>query len=172
VTLAGCSDGSASQTSPAARTSDHARAASSARADPQAAGKAAVLDAYKRFWEEQVKAYTKADTAGTDLHQYATALALSRTESDLKDLRAKGIVTTGAPTHDATVNSFQPEKKVPYAKLRDCLDSTDWKFVYRKSNKPVEMPKKRLVRYVTEIEAEKWGKQWKIVDVTPQQRAC
>ncbi|MGW2936344.1 hypothetical protein ACWDA7_31845 [Streptomyces sp. NPDC001156] len=130
------------------------------------------MDAYKYFWEEQVKAYAKADSAGTDLGQYATALALSRTETDLKSLRSKGIVTTGAPSHNTTVDSFEPEKKVPYAKLRDCLDSTNWKFVYRKSGKAVEMPENRLVRYLVEIEAEKWGKQWKIVTVTPQQRAC
>ncbi|WP_406368397.1 hypothetical protein OG788_46305 [Streptomyces sp. NBC_00647] len=133
---------------------------------------AAVLNAYSRMWDEQVKAYAKGDTKGTDLSQYAAALALSGTEDDLKDLRSKGIVTTGAPAHKTAVDALEMDKKVPHAMLTDCMDSANWEFVYRKSGKPVEMPKDRLVRYVTKVEAEKWGKQWKIVDVVPQQRAC
>ncbi|MHB9848985.1 hypothetical protein ACSYGO_07020 [Streptomyces krungchingensis] len=124
------------------------------------------------MWDEQVKAYAKGGAEGTDLSKYAAALALSGTEDDLKDLRTKGIVTTGAPTHKTEVDTLEMDKKVPHAKLTDCMDSTDWKFVYRKSGKPVQMPKDRLVRYVTKVEAERWGKQWKIVDVVPQQRAC
>ncbi|MEU3795946.1 hypothetical protein AB0F07_40280 [Streptomyces fructofermentans] len=131
-----------------------------------------MLAAYSAFWGEQVKAYAQGNSKGTDLHQYAAAVALSGTEEDLKDLRSKGIVTTGAPSHKPVVDVLEPDREVPHAKLTDCLDSTDWKFVYRKSGKPVGMPKGRLVRYVTNVEAEKWGEQWKIVEVVPQQRAC
>ncbi|MFJ8804033.1 hypothetical protein [Streptomyces sp. NPDC102487] len=176
LTLSACSSDKDDtySTKPSATASS---AAPSASASPSpsssvSADQAAVLDAYSRMWAEQAKAYAKGDAKGTDLSTYAAALALSGTEDDLKDLRSKGIVTSGAPTHKATVNLLEMDKKVPHAKLTDCLDSAGWKFVYRKSGKPVEMPKDRLVRYVTKVEAEKWGKQWKIVDVTPQQRAC
>jgi hypothetical protein len=175
VGLAACSDGGTgdnakSSTTPSATGSP--KSPSPSPSSSEAAEKAAVLEAYSRMWEEQVKAYAKGDSKGTALSQYAAALALSGAEDDLKDLRSKGIVTTGAPKHRTTVDSLDPAKKVPHAKLTDCLDSTDWKFVYRNSGKPVEMPKDRLVRYVTKIQAEKWGKQWKIVDVVPQQNAC
>ncbi|MFJ9729433.1 hypothetical protein ACIRP3_42555 [Streptomyces sp. NPDC101209] len=175
--LTGCSDNGgdsdASPTGSSVRSSEPAPVtATSTSADPQAAEKAAVLDTYTRFWDEQAKAYAKGDTAGTDFSRYAAAEALSSTESDLKSLRSKGIVTTGAPTHNTVVNSLAAAKKVPRAKLTDCLDSSHWKFIYRSSGKPVEMPKKRLIRYWTKIDAEKWGKQWKIVDITPQQNAC
>lgn len=130
------------------------------------------MKAYGHFWDEQVKAYSKGDITGTDFIKYAGAEALSSTKDDLKDLRAKGIVTTGAPTHDTSVGQLLPDKKVPYAKLTDCLDSSNWKFVYAKTRKPVEMPTNRLIRYVTKVEAEKWGAQWRIVNVTPQQHAC
>ncbi|MGW3099881.1 hypothetical protein ACWDCC_41310 [Streptomyces sp. NPDC001102] len=175
--LTGCSDNGgdsgASSTGSSVRSSEPAPVtATSASADPQAAEKAAVLDAYTRFWDEQAKAYAKGDTAGTHFGRYAAAEALSSTESDLKSLRSKGIVTTGAPTHKPAVDSLEATKKVPSAKLTDCLDSSRWKFIYRSSGKPVEMPKKRLIRYWTKIDAEKWGKQWKIVDITPQQNAC
>ncbi|MEU3901725.1 hypothetical protein [Streptomyces sp. NPDC045251] len=145
---------------------------SSDGADPQAAQKRAVLQTYHRFWEEQVKAYSQGDVTGTDVAKYAAAQALSATTRDLSELRSQGIVTTGEPAHDTSVDELQLDKKVPYAKLTDCLDSTGWKFVYAKSQKPVDMPTNRLVRYVTEVEAEKWGNQWKIVTVTPQQRTC
>lgn len=141
-------------------------------ASPTAQPADAVKEAYQRYWDAQVKAYAKGDAKGTGLSVYSAALALSKTKNDLKDLREKGIVTTGAPTHDVQVTSFKPDEKVPQAKLTDCLDTSAWKFIYRESRKPVEMPKGRLVRYVTEIEAEKWGKQWKVLNVVQQQRAC
>jgi hypothetical protein len=179
MALTACGKGDASEEEPqneapsaSPSTSPAASASPSQSDDPQAASRTTVLDAYKRFWDEQVKAYAKGDTAGTDFAQYAAAEALSNVRNDLKDLRSKGIVTTGAPSHDVTVEKLVPEKQVPYAKLTDCLDSTDWKFIYADSRTPVKMPSSRLVRYVTVIEAEKWGKQWKIVTVTPQQRSC
>ncbi|WP_331763534.1 hypothetical protein [Streptomyces anthocyanicus] len=147
-------------------------ASASESEDPQAAQKRAVLQAYNRFWEEQVKAYSRGDATGTEVAKYAAAQALSATKQDLSELRSQGIVTTGEPTHATSVDKLQADKKVPYAKLTDCLDSTGWKFVYAESQKPVDMPTNRLVRYVTEVEAEKWGNQWKIVTVTPQQRSC
>nr|WTC14297.1 hypothetical protein OHA15_41460 [Streptomyces anthocyanicus] len=147
-------------------------ASPSASSDAQKAHTDAVTQAYQRFWEEQVKAYSKGSTAGTDMTKYAAAEALANIETDLKDLRGKGIVTTGGPSHDVSVDALQLDKKVPYAKLTDCLDSGDWSFIYVETEKPVSMPTNRLVRYVTQVEAEKWGKQWKIVTVTPEQRAC
>ncbi|MBQ0887831.1 hypothetical protein PV387_30320 [Streptomyces sp. ME02-6987-2C] len=131
-----------------------------------------MLQAYSKMWDEQVKAYRKADLTGTDLAEYAAALALSSTKRDLKDLRSKGIVATGAPTHEVDVTHIDVAAKVPKAELTDCLDTAKWTLVYSKSGKPVEMPEKRLKRYVNRIEAEKWGKQWKILDITPEQQAC
>jgi hypothetical protein len=131
-----------------------------------------VLEAYSKMWVEQVKAYRKADVTGTDLDEFAAALALSSTKRDLKDLRSKGIVATGAPTHEVDVTQIDVAAKVPKAELTDCLDTAEWTLVYSESGKPVEMPEKRLTRYVNKIEAEKWGEQWKILDVTPEQQAC
>ncbi|MZE74661.1 hypothetical protein [Streptomyces sp. SID5789] len=165
-------DGSATTASAPSQPSKTPSASPSESADPQASQKRAVLQAYNRFWEEQVKAYSRGNVTGTDFAKYAAAQALSATKRDLNELRSQGIVTTGEPTHATSVDKLQADKKVPYAKLTDCLDSTGWKFVYAESQKPVDMPTNRLVRYVTEVEAEKWGNQWKIVTVTPQQRSC
>lgn len=174
--LTGCSNDAkapaTTPTTPAATSGSSSSPTPSPSIEPQAAAKAAVLDAYGRFWDEQVKAYAKGDTKGTDFSRYAAATALVSTETDLNDLRSKGIVTTGAPTHDARVDKIDSARKVPNAQLTDCLDSTDWKFVYRKSGKPVAMPENRLIRYETKVNAEKWGKQWRIVEVTPRQDTC
>ncbi|MGW1894145.1 hypothetical protein ACWCP6_28440 [Streptomyces sp. NPDC002004] len=67
-----------------------ASAAPSASPDPRAAAKGDVLRTYGLFWDEQIKAYAKGDIKGTDFRDYAAALALSSTESDLADLRSKG----------------------------------------------------------------------------------
>ncbi|MFJ2875548.1 hypothetical protein [Streptomyces sp. NPDC087298] len=174
LTVSACSnsdDGSAAKPPRTPPPSNSAPAPSASTA-PQDAERNAVLDTYSRFWDEQAKAYAQGDTKGTEFSKYAAAVALSSTEDDLKDLRSKGIVTTGAPAHDTSVDKVETDEKLPRAKLTDCLDSTDWKFQYRSSGKPVPMPSGRLLRYETKVEAEKWGKQWKIIDVVPQQNPC
>ncbi|MFF9171826.1 MULTISPECIES: hypothetical protein [unclassified Streptomyces] len=146
--------------------------APSPRSDPEAVEKKAVLTTYDRMWAEQTKAYKKANATDTDLDRYAAALALSSVESDLKDLKSKGIIASGEPSHQVSITQLDMAGKVPKARLTDCLDVSHWKLIYAQSGKPVAMPANRLTRYVNEIKAEKWGKQWKILDVTPKQQAC
>ncbi|MGR3938460.1 hypothetical protein [Streptomyces sp. BRA346] len=141
-------------------------------ADPQQAAKKEVLGAYGHFWDEQVKAYAKADSTGTELTRYATGNALSRAESDLTSLKRAGNVLTGKPAHDAQVTDLDLERKVPSATLNDCLDVSDWKTKNRKTGKTVPAPKGQLKKYAAAVKAEKWGKQWKILDVKPQNNTC
>ncbi|WP_316784378.1 hypothetical protein [Streptomyces sasae] len=143
-----------------------------ASSDPEQAEKEAVLKAYSSMWAAQVAAYAKADPAGTGLDKYASGLALASTKSDLKDLKSKGIIATGTPGHDVDVTRLDLTSKVPKAKLTDCLDTSKWSLIYRTSGKAVAMPTARLTRYVNRIDAEKWGKQWRILNVTPEQQAC
>lgn len=168
----GTSQDSAKPTSTPSPSTPKPSATPSKSADPEEAAKAAVLESYDRMWEEQVKAYAKADPKGTKLSTYSAAVAWAQTKNDLKGLKEKGIVTTGEPSHEVEVTGIKPDKKVPSAELTDCLDTTDWKFVYRKSGKSIPMPENRLKSYVMKVQAEKWGKQWKIVDSKPQDRAC
>ncbi|MFF1714644.1 hypothetical protein [Streptomyces sp. NPDC058268] len=124
------------------------------------------------MWEEQVKAYAAADLKGTDLKKYSVGAALSRAKSDVEGMQKKGIVTKGKPGHKTKVTSTDLERKVPRAELTDCVDTSTWKFVYRKSGKPVPLPEGAMPRYVTKVKAEKWGNQWKFLELTPTQRAC
>ncbi|MFF9818916.1 hypothetical protein [Streptomyces sp. NPDC014006] len=174
VTVGAC-DSSAGDSKVPAQKSSSAPATytpSASSADPEGVEKKAVLQAYDRMWAEQTKAYRKADAAGTDLDTYAAALALSSVKSDLRDLKSKGIIASGEPSHQVSVTQLDMAGEVPKARLTDCLDVSRWKLIYAQSGKPVAMPTNRLTRYVNQIKAEKWGKQWKILDVTPEQQAC
>lgn len=158
--------------SPETSSSSETETPSTAAPDPEDAEKKAVTDAYADMWDEQVKAYAKADVKGTDLSTYSAAKAWVQTKRDLEALKSKGMVATGKPEHDVKVTGFKPDKQVPWAGLTDCLDTANWKYVYRKSGKAVPIPDGRLESYTLKVQAEKWGKQWKIVDLVPQDRAC
>jgi hypothetical protein len=158
------------------RSDNPARESSSSpgpsKKDPNAVQKRAVLETYNRMWEEQVKAYAKASIKGTKLRDYSAGYALADAETAMDGYQAKGIVAKGAPKHDVTLTGLKPEKKTPWAALTDCLDTGPWKRVYVKTGKPVDMPKNRVVRYLTKVQAEKWGTTWKIVDVKPSSTSC
>ncbi|MFI2620526.1 hypothetical protein [Streptomyces sp. NPDC018584] len=153
-------------------TEPSASSTPTAAPDPEDAEKAVVKDTYARMWDEQIKAYAKADPKGTKLSTYSAAVALAQTQQTLKGLKKKGIIATGELGHKVKVTGFKPEKQVPWAGLTDCLDTSNWKYVYRESGKPVPMPTNRIERYVSKVQVEKWGKQWKVVDFKPSQEAC
>ncbi|GAA0574524.1 hypothetical protein [Streptomyces mordarskii] len=140
--------------------------------DPQAADKEDLLAAYGHFWDEQTAAYAKASSDGTKLTRYATGDALARAESELMTMRKTGNVLTGAPVSHSEVTGLDMDRKVPKGSIRDCLDVSKWKVKNRKTGEQLPAAKGRLERYVTDVKAEKWGKQWMILSVSPQKRAC
>ncbi|MFI0772595.1 hypothetical protein ACH4TQ_48230 [Streptomyces sp. NPDC021218] len=144
----------------------------SASSDPQAADKRDVLTAYRSYWHEQVKAYSKASVKDTDLDKYASADALGRAEGDVLSLQKAGVVTRGKPTSNPEVTRIDMDRQVPQATINDCLDVSKWISVNRKTGKTVPPPKGQLKRYTTTIEAEKWGKQWMMLKVTSKARTC
>ncbi|MYS39635.1 hypothetical protein GT025_36485 [Streptomyces sp. SID4920] len=138
--------------------------------DPTAASKGSVLAVYGHYWEEQVKAYAKADTKDTDLRKYATKEALGRSIADALSLKQAGNVMRGAPTSDAKVTSIDLDKKT--AVIRDCLDVSRWETVEKKSGKVLPFGQGALTRYETVASAEKWGAKWLITKVEPRETGC
>lgn len=134
--------------------------------DPQAAAKADVLTAYNGFWSEQVKAYAKADTKGTDLKKYATTDALGRVDIDVARMQKAGTAVHGAPVHDTKVTAVDLSAKIPNATVTDCLDISNWKTVKTKTGEVIAFPSNQPLRYQTTASAEKWGNQWLITKVT------
>ncbi|MFD3442523.1 hypothetical protein ACFWU3_34085 [Streptomyces sp. NPDC058685] len=60
--------------------------------DPQMPQKVMVRKTYEAMWAEQMKAYRKANPAGTQLKKYAVLNALSLFEADLAHMRKHGTV--------------------------------------------------------------------------------
>ncbi|WP_230993746.1 hypothetical protein [Streptomyces endocoffeicus] len=164
------SDGSKQLSTPTESTPESSK--SSAPSDPQAADKRDVLTAYRSYWREQAKAYSKASVKDTDLDKYASADALGRAEGDVLSLQKAGVVTRGKPTSDPEVTRIDMDRQVPQATINDCIDVSKWISVNRKTGKTVPPPRGQLKRYTTTIEAEKWGKQWMMLKVTSKARTC
>ncbi|MDQ8707512.1 hypothetical protein RCO28_34340 [Streptomyces sp. LHD-70] len=131
-----------------------------------------LLASYRRFWDEQEAAYAKASVAGTDLKTYAKASAFALTQTDLKAMASAGQIATGKVTVEPDVTSLNLDKKVPLARIRDCVDVSEWKLIDRKTKKEVPLPKERKTRYVNLVTAEKWGKTWVVLETKPQNTAC
>ncbi|MFI0242579.1 hypothetical protein [Streptomyces sp. NPDC016845] len=181
VALTSCSGGGTKGTEathdaakPHKTAADTASAAPSpSETDPDAAVKRVVLDTYTRMWDEQAKAYNTGNLYETKFETYAVALARSDVKNDLQGLWSKGIVTQGAPTHDAQVTEIKrPQRMAPRAKITDCMNTTKWRFIYKKTGKPLPMPSTRMDRYVMTAQAEVWGESWKIVELTPSDKPC
>ncbi|WP_261386602.1 hypothetical protein [Streptomyces sp. BK340] len=170
VALSGCSGGDGSSQDKDKGNQTAAAVPSTtkpASADPEAAEKTAVLQAYDSYWNEQVKAYTRADIKGTGLKKYATERALTRAMGDLLVMQKAGTATTGRPGHKVEVTSLTLTGKIPKASLRDCLDISNWKTVKRNTGQVKPFPPNQPLRYLTTVSAEKWGKQWMITDAAP-----
>lgn len=110
--------------------------------------------------------------AGTDLKTYAKGNALGMAQSDLKNLKTLGQVTQGKPLLAPKITSLDLQKKVPLAMITDCVDVSPWKVFNAKTKDEVALPKDRRTKYVSNVTAERWGKQWVILEVKPEDRAC
>ncbi|MFI5689470.1 hypothetical protein [Streptomyces sp. NPDC051636] len=173
--LSGCGGGdSSSQDKPKENQTASAVPSTTtpASVDPEDAAKQDLLSAYGRYWDEKADAYSKASMAGTELATYAKGDALGLAQSDLKNLKTMGQVTEGKPRIDPQVTSLDLKKKVPLAKITDCVDVSTWKVLNAKTRSEVALPKDRRTKYVSKVTAEKWGKQWVILDIKPEDRAC
>ncbi|MFH9967690.1 hypothetical protein ACH4PR_41065 [Streptomyces mirabilis] len=140
-------------------------------ADPETAAKDQLLAAYRSYWGEMTSAYAKASMTGTKLKTYAKGNALGLAQSDLKNLQTTGQIIEGKPVIDPKVSSIDLEKKVPLGKITDCVDVSGWKALDSKTRTEVQLPKRRT-KYVSQVTAERWGNQWVILEVKPEDRAC
>lgn len=171
LSTAGCSDGEKDDPAPPS-TSSSPSASASASSDPQAEAKKDIVTAYRKSWQAQVAAYAKASAKGTDLQKYTSLHALATIEQDLTNLRAADQVITGKPGLSPEVTAVDLDKKIPEAKVTDCVDISDWRLVEEKSKKPVPLPSQRLIRYVSVAKLEKWGSGWVVTELKSHDRSC
>ncbi|MEU2514509.1 hypothetical protein [Streptomyces syringium] len=177
--IAGCGSGKDDESlgsdpeTPSGSASASASASAGASADPQEeAAKAKVVTVYRKYWDEQIKAYAKASPADTDLNKYAFDRALSKTKGDLISMQQKGNVLRGDVQIDPKVTSISLGETPKKAAITDCTDVSKWQLVNEKSGKPVELPKERLTRFITNVTIRTVGERWMVVDIQQTDRKC
>ncbi|WP_225080821.1 hypothetical protein [Streptomyces sp. CoT10] len=172
VVLAGCGSNNSGSSDKDPSTTTSAPRPGTSSADPEIAARQDLLSTYRRYWDEKAVAYSKASMAGTDLATYAKGDALGLAQSDLKNLKTMGQVTEGKPLIHPQVTRLDLQKEVPLAQISDCVDVSAWKILNAKTRSEVALPKDRRTKYVSKVTAEKWGKQWVILEIKPENRAC
>ena len=99
--------------------------------DPaMAAAEAAILEAYRGFWDVMVRIVANPDPFDdankplwTELEQYAVDKARSDLFSTAYQLSDSGIAVKGEPVLDPVVSDIVIDTS---ASITDCVDSTDW----------------------------------------------
>ncbi|MFJ2191655.1 hypothetical protein ACIOJE_27600 [Kitasatospora sp. NPDC087861] len=173
--LTACSSGPDTAAAPPPATASPAPTTTSAAAsptiDPAADAKSQVLAAYTGMWAEQVKAFAKGSTDGTDLERFTTDKALGDVRISVVKFGGLGIVFTGAPAHTPQVETIDIAATPRTATVRDCLDVTAWKPVDKASGQEKKVTNR--LRYVIVYSARTVGTDWKMTDVTRHQdQAC
>lgn len=134
--------------------------------------KAEVQTAYDRYWRVLTEAYAKSDSAGTGLKDVASGSAYAQTEAGLAGLRSAGQVVIGEAKHSGTSVIFKDGQKLKTAVITDCVDVAHWKPVDKQTGNEAPLPQTRLVRYVTELTAEKWPTGWVVIKEKIPGQAC
>lgn len=167
VLLAGC--GGEPESDPRAavtETSTEPSASASLSADPVAKDRAAVLAAYEGMWREQAAAYRKASPEGTRLETYVSGEALAMLRLDLRQMREAGRRANGRVGHEPEVGRVDLDTSPPTARLKDCIDLTDWQET--RNGEPLPMPSQQPLRYQATAQAERWEDgRWRILTYTP-----
>ncbi|MGP4001710.1 hypothetical protein [Streptomyces sp. 8N706] len=172
LSLAACSDGGEPDNRKPPSSPAPSSGSPSPSSDPQAAAEDQALAAYRRVWEEKVKAYAQASSEGTELKKVTTLYALRDIESDLASMRSAKQVTRGKPVLKPEVTALDSKKKIPEATVTDCVDVSKWILVDKASKEKISLPPKRLTKYVSVANLEKWGNKWMVTKLTAQARRC
>lgn len=126
--LAGCSSGAGTASKPATSgpVPPSSLATSTATRPPttdaRSAVEAAVLAAYRAYWDDVVAVGATADWQSPKLAQHATGQALAETRTFLQGLKAKGLVARGSVKVDAKVLSLSGSRAVVY----DCNSTSNF----------------------------------------------
>ncbi|EDY49255.1 hypothetical protein [Streptomyces clavuligerus] len=141
-------------------------------ADPQAEAKKTVEQTYRSYWDAQAKAFEKVDVRNTGLEKYGFDQAYSKVLADVANMKIKGSAMRGAPQIKPDVTAVSLGESPKKATITDCVDVSNWTLVDAKTDKELQLPKNRLTRFVVSASARTVGDEWKIVEVTRQDRAC
>lgn len=136
VLVAGCQSSPAGTSPP---PTDRHSAINSPR-DPEAAAKAAAVEAYEGMWNAYAKAGETADQKAPTIRRYATGNARTRIVAALLGYREDGLVTKGRLKMSPKVTSLKPTAEPTTVEILDCADSTHWTTHKRATGEKVDEP--------------------------------
>jgi hypothetical protein len=116
MAAAGGCDGAGSRRVPASS----GPAASRVPASTQPASQAAVLAAYRAYWDDVIAAGKTADWQSPQLANHATGQALQTVRDHYRQLRAEGLIDRGTVTLHPRVTALRDET----ATIQDCTDTS------------------------------------------------
>jgi len=137
-----------------------------------AAAEAAVLKAYRGYWDAKVAIYADPpQTVGPDLQTYAVDQALADVGQTQFTLRQSGIVFRGSPSIQPTVSDVHLGDGGS-ATITDCVDSTNWQPVYAATGASAAAPGQET-RLITVSTAYFYDGRWTIrASVVNRDKAC
>ncbi|MET8507541.1 hypothetical protein ABZV60_23240 [Streptomyces sp. NPDC004787] len=141
--------------------------------NPEETAKKQAIDTYLSHWKEVQKRYADKTGKAGDLKQYAASAALSQVEIDSENMRKKNVLILGTVSVDnPTAVSADINRKVPNVVISSCMDISRWRVVDAETQRPVSLPKERLLRYVIKATVEKWTEGWRVIRDEPQGKKC
>lgn len=107
--------------------------------DPTAGVSAAVLAAYLNFQHAVADAQRTANAHSKQLEKYGADKALAQARVFLIEMDHSGVVFRGAPAFDPVVTRLElGEQRSGW--VRDCVDGTNWKPIYKATGKSALAP--------------------------------
>lgn len=168
IALSACTSNSAPDNDAKATNSPSVSPTVSKSVNPTEAAEAEAIKAYSGYWREMERAYAAADVDASKLKDYASGVALVKTQVETERMKKKGTTFSGGVTvTNSTVTQLDDSKKLLKAKLSSCLDVTKW-VVLDKDKKPMPLPTQRLAKYVVTADMERWADGWRVLTNNPQ----
>lgn len=169
--LASCSPGDAEadpSPSPTSVEPSSPTATPTPTTDPEiAAAEAAILNAYRGFWDAKVAAF--ADPVAEEapaLSQFAVDTALAELRANVHSLKANGITVTGTPVLTPQVSEVRLGAGAT-AVVTDCVDVSNWQPVFAatgQSAAPPDQPTRVLTTATAYFYDSRWTIRNSVVD--------
>lgn len=137
-----------------------------------AAAEAAILKAYRGYWDAKVAIYADPpQSVAPDLQTFAVDQALADVGQTQFTLRQSGIVFRGSPSIQPTVSDVTVGDGGS-AKITDCVDSTNWQPVYAATGASAAAPG-QAARLITTSTAYFYDGRWTIrASVVNRDQTC
>jgi hypothetical protein len=150
MAIAGCTDARPNtRPTTSSQTATPTPTSSSVTPDPRASAMTDVLAAYVGFSDAASAAQRHPMRSPSGLKKFATDKALASTLATIALYRQQGIVVKGQATHDPQIVALSLDGDPATATIRDCVDITNVKAIYRETGKSALAPNQSQRHFAT-----------------------